>query len=677
MEAVGLIYRRLALRGLQGLLLTAPLCIFLYSVHVLFPFVTPKAWFFSLVVELSLPVAVLVWCWYPERRLEWKRFLPFLFFLGAMAIAATYAENPLRAWFSTAERMLGAAGWLHAAAWGGFVALAFRSPSERRVFSGWMLGIAVILSIMGFWEWQFGGFLSTELHRRIWATTGNANILAAYLACAPFFALPFVPVSRRRPALTAGLCVAVACILTALFLTDSRAGLLGLVAGSSAVFLVFLWGTRGRWYSKYLWGATGALVVVAILAVGVLFGVTARGGQIITRLWESGLYDRVLLGRAAWQGIQLQPYFGVGAEQFFSLFNKHYRSVDYIFLQDARWSDQSHNLTLDVLLSSGLLGALAYVVLLGMVGWGAVRSVRDGHLWPSAAWVGGSVAYLATHQLSPQTFGPHMLFFLFATYAVQTPRWSTREGSVYTSVFVWIASGLAVGGAIVAAFFFVLIPAQANIAVIRATRLLYTGQVQRAIVLYDTAFQLSPLYRPELRFYTAKEVAEVVDAIHPPDAGVAYAWSLRQWEQNMQDRPQDVIDRLSFAQLALTLGEEDPILWERGWEILLPALERSPGRPQIRYTLARLALARHKPEAAADMLRAPVFALEREAEWWWLQARIAHMRGESAEVHHFLPMVKSYYRFLGAAELAEVVEMVGDTDPAFVERVRGARPDGE
>ncbi|MCH8346609.1 MAG: O-antigen ligase family protein, partial [Chloroflexi bacterium] len=167
-----------------------------------------------------------------------------------------------------------------------------------------------------------------------------------------------------------------------LFLTGTRGGYIGLVAGALTVPLaVRIWGNR-----QVLWPLSAGMVAV-LLAFGGLFLADSLGGAAApseakknvgaarvakTSLNEESVEIRLLAAEAGLQAYLDRPLLGWGPENFFVAYDR--------FADPTRYQlgivDRGHNQILDEMVTKGTLGALSYVALWAAIVWAIVRRRR-------------------------------------------------------------------------------------------------------------------------------------------------------------------------------------------------------------------------------------------------------------------------------------------------------------
>ena len=170
------------------------------------------------------------------------------------------------------------------------------------------------------------------------------------------------------------------CIVTALLLTQTRASILALIIASFYLL--------GRRYWKWLIPA----ILIAILAIG--FISTTRQIEDLSKRQQM-TSDRIYLWQIAQRGIQQRPWLGWGFDGFGiaypHVWNPHitehgqivhlgqfgfaYRDQNHQLRAGTLYSNKSHNLILDILLSGGIWGLLAYTMLAGF----CLRAVMRSH----------------------------------------------------------------------------------------------------------------------------------------------------------------------------------------------------------------------------------------------------------------------------------------------------------
>lgn len=357
-----------------------------------FPFITGKAFYFRILVEIAFSAWVVLAFIDKEYRPRFSWIgVAVVAFVAWMGIADLFALNVAKAFWSNFERM---EGWILLIHLLGFF---FASGAVLRVEKKWRawfltsLGVAVIISLYAFL--QLSG--SAAIHQgstRIDASFGNSAYLAIYLlftACIAFW----LALTEKRPWLK-WLLIAFAIVEAMLiFFTETRGTIIGLILGFSVAALLTAL-TAGKRVRTY---AIGTLVIIALL-VGSFYlardSSFVQGNHTLQRLASISLSDgqtRFTLWGMALRGVSTRPLTGWGQEGFNYVFNQEY---DPSLYQQEQWFDRAHNAFIDWLTAGGIPAFLAYIALFAtalVLLWQRSELSRGERIALTAALVGYAV----------------------------------------------------------------------------------------------------------------------------------------------------------------------------------------------------------------------------------------------------------------------------------------------
>lgn len=326
-----------------------------------FPFITGKAFYFRILVE------ILVCAWAVLAFVD-KRYRPRFSWLGAavvafvvwMFIADMFAINVLKAFWSNFERM---EGWvLLAHLLGFFVAggAVLRVEGKWRAWFLTSLGASVLVT--GYALLQLTGQLPVHQgSTRIDASLGNSAYLAIYLLFSAFVAV-WLAVTERMTWLKWSL-IALAIVEGLLiFLTETRGTVLGLLSALivAALLTAVTGSARARRY------AIGAFAVILVLAGGLYLARNSsfvQQNHALQRVTSISLSDgqtRFAIWNMAFKGVLERPITGWGQEGFNYVFNKYY---DPALHGQEPWFDRAHNAFIDWFSAGGFIAFFLYVSL--------------------------------------------------------------------------------------------------------------------------------------------------------------------------------------------------------------------------------------------------------------------------------------------------------------------------
>ncbi|MDB5244341.1 MAG: hypothetical protein JWN18_211 [Parcubacteria group bacterium] len=375
-----------------GALFLLPLTPFIVANSFFFPFITGKAFYSRILIEIAFAgwVALVFLDKEYRPRLSWIG-IAALAFVGWMFVADLFAVNVQKAFWSNFERM---EGWVMLAH---LLGLFFAASNILRVEKKWRawflttLGVSVLIS--GYALLQLAG--SAAIHQgstRIDASLGNSAYLAIYLLFNVFVAL-WLALTEKYTWLKWSLIALAVVEAILIFFTETRGTVLGLIAalGLSALLIAFTAGKQSR-----QWASAG--LVVLVLLVGSFYAARnstfIQSNHTLQRVASISLNDgqtRFTLWHMAFEGALERPIVGWGQEGFNFVFNKYFDPKLY---GQESWFDRAHNAFIDWLIAGGFPAFLLYLSLFGtalVLLWRSSELSRAERIALTAALVGYAV----------------------------------------------------------------------------------------------------------------------------------------------------------------------------------------------------------------------------------------------------------------------------------------------
>jgi O-antigen ligase/Flp pilus assembly protein TadD len=346
-----------------GALFLIPLAPLIVANPYFFPFITGKAFFLRILIEIAV-------CAWAVLALLDKEYRPRFSWIGAavvgfvvwMFVADAFALNVAKAFWSNFERM---EGWvLLAHLLGLFFAMSAVLRVEKKWRAWFLASLAVSLVISGYALLQLGGSLA--IHQgstRIDATLGNSAYLAIYFLFNVFIAL-WLALTEKYAWLKWSLIALAVLEAILIFFTETRGTVIGLMLGLTlAAFFAAI--TAGKHARRF---AAGALVLILILAGSFYLARNSsfiQNNHILQRVASISLADgqtRFTIWHMAFEGVLARPLTGYGQEGFNYVFNKYY---DPSLYAQEPWFDRAHNAFIDWLTAGGIPAFLLYLSLFG------------------------------------------------------------------------------------------------------------------------------------------------------------------------------------------------------------------------------------------------------------------------------------------------------------------------
>lgn len=348
---------------LIGVLLT-PFIALIVANSMFFPFITGKAFAFRILIEILVGLWLILMLISPEHRPKSSLLLwVVLSLLAALTISTIFSVDPYRSFWSNFERMEGLISYLHLFL---FFLIASSVLIEEKwwgVFFKAVLATSLTLSVHGFFQ-LLGKIEIIQGAGRVESTFGNATYLAAFLLISVFLTLFMWWRDQKRSWARFIYPVLFLAQIVMLFNTETRGAAVGLVGGFLVMLGLITWfgGARPR-----LRRVAVAVIFCLLLSAALLFvfrqSPLVQNNQVFHRLATISLKAgeaRFTIWQMALKGFRERPIFGWGPENFIAVFDKFYDPQLY---SEEEWFDRAHNIFLDRLVQTGVLGFAIYVSL--------------------------------------------------------------------------------------------------------------------------------------------------------------------------------------------------------------------------------------------------------------------------------------------------------------------------
>ncbi len=456
--STGAASRSIAERSFTALVCLTMLTPLVVLNHLL-SFSASKAFFFRILVEITLPLYVYLLLTAQRYRpsLQHPLTICLLAFLAINLVSTFAGENVLRSFWGNFERMGGSFNLVHLVLFYLYVvSLAQLGEDFIRPPLLALLAVGGLTALDGaLVKLTNNHFLIQDPYfPRVSAAQGNPIYLPGFLVILIFLNL-YCLVREPRRGLQAVYVGLTGAELYCIWLSGTRAGLVALLVAVAVSAVLFVILNRNR-KIRLTGGVALAMAALVLGAVLIHFRsrLSARDASTVSRLvqWSVAL-----------RGFRDRPVLGTGPENYYVVTNQYSRHADAKeifagpYTDYTPWYDKPHNYVLEILVTTGILGLLTYAGLFGLTLWIQMRafSRRALSLGALCFLVAALVAYFIQNLFGFDTISSSLVFFVFLamTGLWGRPRVQGRElaRTPRFTVGAVVAAAALMGGAIYAA----------------------------------------------------------------------------------------------------------------------------------------------------------------------------------------------------------------------------------
>jgi len=638
--------------------------------HLFYPYVTSAALFFRLFVAALFFAWLLFILLYPQNRP--KKQLLFILagvYLLAMVVATVFSANPYLSFWGDAERMFGFLGLLH------FFILFFVGTTifseKKEIIFLLNFFVAVTLAAAFYGILQRFGFTSIKPgENRIVATVGNAGVLAGYLIFGLFFSL-FLALKSNKSSLTPPkggeqkpppfregrggfhpfgfiyLAVSVV-MLIAIVMTGTRGAYLGVLAGAVFLFIIFL--------KNLVSPASRKKLIIVLILFAAVYGLLllnadnplVRNNSHLYRVTHISLEDATIQQRfMSWswglKGFLEHPILGYGYENYAVPFNKYFESKYYNYATE-EYFDRAHNIIVELLATTGLIGLLSYLALLAGICfliWKAFKKNKD-HVF-LGVFGGLAVAYFIQNlfffDMLPAMLG-FMVFLIFINN-FSLEKISLEQKDVFRKMRLWVLALPVL--MILAAFLYVV----SNFIVkpYQALRSDAEGQVY-LYENYDTGINK---LRRSVSYGTFLDLdirSSVANAIYNYYLGGATSKNKKDdltlavelYKKNINMLPNDTYYNYKIGEIMnyASVNDQDEKIRDQARQYIEKSISTSPNRATIYFILSENYLLAKKYDDAVAVAQKTVALNDEFGDAWWQLAKAYFVKQDFPKVREAL-----------------------------------------
>ena len=313
-----------------------------------YSFVVPKTIYFRIIVEIILATYLILILSFPKYRPKINALSVSVFVFILISIATSVlGVDPQRSFWSVYERETGLFTLLHFYAFFVVLSNVFKDKKDwgKLFFVSIVIGVICCLGVVSASSIAKGG-----------GTIGNTSFLASYLLFNVFFAIALL-VEHKFSGLGIFAIVSLLIMIPILLTSTARGAIVSFFGG---LFLLFI--------GLLFFSGKKKLKIIAIIIPLILIGLgmflffyfpTVRN-FVISSL--NDMKARYIVWEMAWTGVLEKPILGWGLENFNVVFGKYFNPKLFLAEYGGEvWFDRAHNIILDTLINSGIVGLISYL----------------------------------------------------------------------------------------------------------------------------------------------------------------------------------------------------------------------------------------------------------------------------------------------------------------------------
>lgn len=600
-----------------------------------FPFVVPKSVFFWIFTEIIFAAWLILATSNKQYRPRWNAISITLgFFLLVTVVTSFTGINFERSFWSTLERMAGTINWIHLAMFFLVLMSTFRVISDwKKLASASFIAASIVALVFLF---QKIGISIVPFDTKDGSTIGNSSFMSAYLLFNIFFGMWLIS-KERVPQKQALYGIGIALLVLSVFFSTAYGALVSMFGGFSIVFIAWLFFAQKLKFGR---GIAVALVSVAVFLVGVLtWGTFTQNKAVIDKLPyffsdESTIGARKVVWNMAWQGVKERPILGWGPENFNAVFTKYFNPCLPLDKCGGEvWFDRTHNVILDNLIHSGIIGLIAYLSIFCSVLFVLWRKIfREPQNWflPSAL-TAVLLSYFVQNLLVFDMLNTYIMFFFTLAFAGSAVYFDEAEKKDVKKSALRVPSPVisAMVGALLvySLFYFGIQSFQAahwGIVISRGGL-----SARDTIELYKKSISLNSLGNRQIVEFFTINISDLLRKDTEKKVPSEFVMEVEKiMRKTAEENPYDFRHQIILGEFYTYAQEYDPGFIARAEDVLKSAIDMSPTNQQGYKLLAQVYIFTKEYEKALDLLIKSV-ALEPDlGESHWFLGRAYDLSGD-------------------------------------------------
>lgn len=608
------------------LVMFVPLVVYRYS---FFPFVTPKTIYFRILVEIMLAAYLFLMLLFPRYRPKSNIILiSILIFIFVLILTSVSGINFERSFWSTYERMTGIFTFLHLLAFFVILTSTFkeRGDWEKILAVSVLVGVILCITVL----------TNTGLSTRGGGTIGNTSFLAAYLLFDVFFALVLF-LQQKSSFLRVFSGVSLLFLVPTLLVSTARGAIVAFWSGLFLILLGYLIFSKKKKLKKAGTYLIFCLVILSIIALIVQPSFLKNRVEKVLK----DMKPRFVVWEKGWKGFLEKPIFGWGPENFNVVFTKFFNPC--VFLSECGgeiWFDRVHNIVLDTLVNSGIIGLLSHLLIFAASIFALFKICfkKEENMIPCLVMAVLLIIYFAQNLLVFDMISSYTVFFLslgFVSFLIDEEKYSFPDSAEEPSSFIRegpgrnIIFGLIVSLTILILYLGNIQPFSSAMNVVEI--IITSDNLEETIVAYEKSLN-TLMQKYEIREQFSLKLHQ--SAFNPQNNKETIRLAFQVGEEQMEEsiksnsldfRPHLFLGRLYFSDYRFSLDREK---LDSAEQIFEKAIELSPTNQQGYWHLAEVKLAKGEKQATFDLFEKAIELEPRMPKAHWYLFTVYYITGQ-------------------------------------------------
>ncbi|MBX4211232.1 MAG: O-antigen ligase family protein [Candidatus Yanofskybacteria bacterium] len=589
-----------------GVYLIAFVPLIIFSQYIS-PFHFGKVVVFRSIVEILL-VLYLLLIWRDRSYLPRKSLILWtvLAFTTAFSISTLFGVQQYFSFWGTLERMGGLWSFWHYVIFFIIATSVFKTREQWYSLLNISIFVSILSSLYGFGQkTNISFFIGSGGRERIFGTIGNAALFSGYILINLFLAITLFFRADRKQWEKIFLITAIVINTLAIIMATVRGTLMGLGAGLAVFTMLYYLEFRSKTAKRiFLALMAGLGIFIFVLITPIKSSNFVQQSRFLHRITDTSFDSYTAktrfwawqAGLEGWKDTPKTMLVGWGPESFNIPFSKRFNPNFFTGPGSETFFDRAHNMFVEVLVTMGVLGLLAYISIF----WGTFRSLNKiarankGDRIFKIGFISLLVAYVIHNSFIFDTSANFIAFFTVLGFimfldvsrveiAKKVPEIKKHWLQIPATVALMV-------GAIVLAYRTNIRMAEANYATTRGIIQSWANDFNGAVEKFKESMAYDVPGKYEYRNRFAQYVLEFASGKKlTPELTSAVEFALSEINKNVDENPPDYLPLLYASRLHIILGKEDPASPhnDQALQYSLRALDLSPTFVRTYYEVAQ------------------------------------------------------------------------------------------